>query len=413
MSPRGSPDSHSRRWSNRIAYLYGFWLSLDPIFPLLVPLQSDLQNGVFLMIGAGIVALHATLLRPTIHSAGYGLVFFGVFTANCTLTMLINSTSILSARELVVILPMIFVLGLALLVASEPSRGFLCSVFRSFAISGACAVFLYIWLYAGLPPNVDVRIEGDLNPNAFGMICAAIACTSLSLRLGVVQALVVSVAFLGLYLSQSRSNMLGVFMGLVTIGLSFVSLVQGRNLFKLMIIACGAILIFLMFFSQSFSGFIWNDLFHFDDPYRGIGSGATNRTAAWQKGIELWEGSPLLGYGYRANERLYQGFEVDESHNGYIAVLVDLGLVGLLVYLLFVGVALGGAFRAFTGSASKESVATVALLLAYLVMAMFERFALNSGNAVSILFLIACFRFVSYPMVVSAPPPLARRTGAG
>jgi O-antigen ligase len=81
----------------------------------------------------------------------------------------------------------------------------------------------------------------------------------------------------------------------------------------------------------------------------------TGRTDFWQMVIEAIGKRPLLGYGFKgfwlpeetndpsAFIRTYLGWGIEHSHNGFLELTVDLGLVGLLLFIfsLLQNVALG------------------------------------------------------------------------
>jgi exopolysaccharide production protein ExoQ len=74
----------------------------------------------------------------------------------------------------------------------------------------------------------------------------------------------------------------------------------------------------------------------------------TGRTTLWQYVIYRWEESPYLGQGYGALWQVgpqleaylrhgnVQGWIMNEAHNGYLDVLAQTGIVGLLVFGFFV-----------------------------------------------------------------------------
>jgi exopolysaccharide production protein ExoQ len=80
----------------------------------------------------------------------------------------------------------------------------------------------------------------------------------------------------------------------------------------------------------------------------------TGRTEIWSFVIAFIPQRPILGYGYSgfwkgaASESFvinrYFGGTVQYSHNGYLEVLLTLGLVGLLLTLIFLGIGLKRAF---------------------------------------------------------------------
>jgi O-antigen ligase len=61
------------------------------------------------------------------------------------------------------------------------------------------------------------------------------------------------------------------------------------------------------------------------DKSRGIGTGFTGRWASWQKGLETFWKSPLIGHGFRAH---LESKEELGSHSGYIRLLIETGLIG-------------------------------------------------------------------------------------
>lgn len=120
---------------------------------------------------------------------------------------------------------------------------------------------------------------------------------------------------------------------------------------------------------------------------RGLGSGASGRTAAWKATWEMFLRNPLLGVGFRAHE---QFLKVDSSaHNGYLATLAEVGIIGFLgvVYLVARGLRF---LWVSTGSSERLSSSSLlfGLCVGYLLLAVFERFLINVGNPTSLLFLL-------------------------
>nr|HPQ95835.1 O-antigen ligase family protein [Thiolinea sp.] len=60
------------------------------------------------------------------------------------------------------------------------------------------------------------------------------------------------------------------------------------------------------------------------------------RTTIWHFGLEAWMREPLLGYGFGSYYKVVTPFSVNyTAHNSFISVLVETGVVGLLLFLLF------------------------------------------------------------------------------
>jgi O-antigen ligase len=75
-------------------------------------------------------------------------------------------------------------------------------------------------------------------------------------------------------------------------------------------------------------------------PQEGVDY-STARVDAWERAVELWRERPILGHGFRSGETLFEQereagrleFGFNTTHNGYLQVLLELGAVGLLVFV--------------------------------------------------------------------------------
>lgn len=63
----------------------------------------------------------------------------------------------------------------------------------------------------------------------------------------------------------------------------------------------------------------------------------TWRTVHWKLLIDEWRKEPLLGYGLHTSSDFISPWD-EEPHNDYIRFLVETGLVGLFVFLGFLGI---------------------------------------------------------------------------
>ncbi len=133
--------------------------------------------------------------------------------------------------------------------------------------------------------------------------------------------------------------------------------------------------------------FVLQDLLKTNDPYRGLGTGFVGRTAAWAEVLEIWMEAPLFGVGFRQHEASLT--IASSAHNAYLTMLIDTGIFGFVVYVAFIGFSFHAALRAIDEPRTKRVI--LAIIVSYLVVGLFERRALNSGNPMSIWFIIACF----------------------
>jgi len=83
--------------------------------------------------------------------------------------------------------------------------------------------------------------------------------------------------------------------------------------------------------------------------------GGTGRYEVWGQFIEGWKSSPWLGYGYIVGERnlaLMGGMEhIFSAHNGYLSILVNTGIIGSLIFSIFL---LKTLFRGFSKAQTKN-----------------------------------------------------------
>lgn len=99
----------------------------------------------------------------------------------------------------------------------------------------------------------------------------------------------------------------------------------------------------LFFIALSFTGSMYllstgDDAFHFGDTEINF----TERTLIWQHALShWWQGPTILGYGlngFWTNSYYYDlfrenhGWVLDDFHSGYLAILVDTGLVGFALF---------------------------------------------------------------------------------
>jgi len=153
---------------------------------------------------------------------------------------------------------------------------------------------------------------------------------------------------------------------------------------------------------------IWSDVFKGDDPYRGLGSGLTGRTELWEETLDVWIKSPLFGVGYHQHENMMSTIG---AHNAYLAMLADTGVFSLLLYGWLL-------VRSFVAGLTIEQPAlrrlTIAYVVGYAVYGFFEARAFNSGNPLSLLFLMCCFAALAHharqraAAFAYAGPPSAR-----
>lgn len=68
------------------------------------------------------------------------------------------------------------------------------------------------------------------------------------------------------------------------------------------------------------------------DEYGQLDKSNTGRLVVWQQSLELFNKSPVIGVGYGVFQ--YLGFNLKDTHNIYLKILAEQGLVGLFIFLL-------------------------------------------------------------------------------
>jgi O-antigen ligase len=226
------------------------------------------------------------------------------------------------------------------------------------------------------------RLEGVLNSNSIGLISLSIILAAqLSNRIYMVLLLSLPSTYV-LYLTNSRSAIVGLVIGL---GVYYLPRIKMINY----IVALILLLIIFLTVSYEQIGDVFsyniNKILALDDPYRGIGSGATNRAFAWAETWDLFVQHPFTGVGFRAHEDLLT--TESSSHNGYLSILAEVGIIGSFAtaYLIIHSI-----YR-YCKSYRRDILSRfwLALIMSYLFVAVFERFLFNTGNPTSLLFQLA------------------------
>jgi O-antigen ligase len=130
-------------------------------------------------------------------------------------------------------------------------------------------------------------------------------------------------------------------------------------------------------------------LLFLDDRYRGVGSGFTGRTDAWQEAYQLFSDNPIFGIGFRVHGNYMSG-PIKSAHNGYLSMLADAGIAGLATALLLLAVCSWRVLK-MARSGDRTAIVGLSFVLGYLFVAIFERLLINFGSATSTLMWVFLF----------------------
>jgi O-antigen ligase len=128
-------------------------------------------------------------------------------------------------------------------------------------------------------------------------------------------------------------------------------------------------------------------LFMINDKYRGISSGGSGRDYLWTAAMQLWEAEPIFGVGFKGHTLLMP--DQLPAHNAYIAMLADMGLVGLTSYFLMMSPAIYFVLKPIRRFV--EDPLPVTVIATYILYGAFEVRAFSFGNTYSVVFLLIVF----------------------
>lgn len=222
-----------------------------------------------------------------------------------------------------------------------------------------------------------------LNPNSVGVVSISAGLAAMAFRNWIVRYGLIVPVFVIIYLTGSRASAIATLMGIGVIAYQRTRLASAGMKTLVMVGLFGAIAAMASYWASTESAIV--DFLQLNTRDRGLGSGASGRTIAWQQTWQLFLDSPFLGVGFRAHEHIIGG----SSHNGYLATLAEIGLPGFMAIMYLV---LAGTYRLWKLSRQADLVYTHSIFFGlscgYLFLAIFERFLINVGNPTSLLFLV-------------------------
>jgi O-antigen ligase len=151
---------------------------------------------------------------------------------------------------------------------------------------------------------------------------------------------------------------------------------------------------FFVIFVLSASGiivtidFLLFEILQVDSATRGIGSGLTGRGQLWSEFFALFSERPLFGYGFDMSRYVAEHFlahsvagDISSTHNSYLTILFDLGLIGFTLYFLLLIMMVVGVIRS-------GRIELVPFVIVFLLSGLTESRPLNVGNPSGLLFII-------------------------
>lgn len=253
-----------------------------------------------------------------------------------------------------------------------------------FAVLTAGCLVGFAW-YDYVPGTRLGTGKDILNPNTIALVSASVILAAMAIRTLVLRLVVMAPVAAILVLTSSRAAAVAVVSGLVAVACLRLQ-ARGRSVLVpaavLLSMAVGATAVYGDKIFQSV-----DQVYALSTADRGIGSGASGRLTAWKGTWDIFVHNPAIGIGFRAHEHL---LKADSSaHNGYLATLAEIGLLGFLGVAYLIGRALKLWWRAaYDPNQTVHASILFGLCVGYLLLALFERYLINVGNPTSLLFLL-------------------------
>lgn len=381
-----------------VAYTYAAWL-----FALTLvgtqPNASKVLSEIVLVAGVVPAVLQATLLPADTRGNAPGIWFAWAFVTLFLASYLVNESN---WADLVNVFNVVFVFTLGLLVASCTEQSLIARITAAYAVMTS-VYLLYVNTFGSYKWG---RLTGGVAANMWGFIALNVAAGAFCLKSRLLALACWAVVVATLYNAQARGSMLAAAPYAVA-GAYYLYVYERRLDASWKAIGVVAMLLAVIVVLATNIDFLLNNIMRLDDPYRGLASGATKRDEAWVEALGLWAEHPLLGVGYR-NHELYMRFTGLNAHNAQISMLADTGILGLILYMGFLVAAFFAALRGIADPVLRLFAAAV--IASYALAGLFERRAINAGNAYSITFTFVClfaFRHAYFPTAGrTTPAPL-------
>jgi hypothetical protein len=278
----------------------------------------------------------------------------------------------------------VLLLGIGTLVAGCPDRRLLRSIASFYCIFGT--PFL---IYVDLTGKMEWGrlIDGDLQPNNWGLMGLTVCIAAFARRPGPVAIAGFAAGAATILLASSREHIVALAAVLLVIIVLYFRAMNRSRLVGVLVGSCVALITLALLLDPYILNavrYFNHDILLVDSPDRGVDSGFTGRTTIWAETFDLWLKFPLLGVGFRQHEQFLAGWP---AHNAYLAMLADTGLLGLAVYLALL-------IRSLVASWGIQDRRTrrfvITALVGYVIIGFFDRRTVNAGNPYGVLFVMCC-----------------------
>jgi O-antigen ligase len=300
---------------------------------------------------------------------------------------------------IVYILNTILLLAIGTLVAACPDRRLLRTIASLY-----CLFSIPYLIYIDLTGDMlwGRLVDNDLESNNWGLMGLSVCVTALARKFGPVSLAGFIVGAATILLASSREHVLAIAVIIPVLAALQVKHMTPSRLVLVLTGLCATLVLTMLLFDPFILNaiqYVKHDVLLLDSPNRGLDSGFTGRTTVWAETFDLWQKWPILGVGFRQHEQFLHGVP---AHNAYLAMLADMGLLGLVVYVVLQATSLIASWG-IEDARTRRFV--VVALVGYLVLGFFDRRTINTGNPYGVLFVLCCsVALVDYSLRRAAQP---------
>jgi O-antigen ligase len=226
------------------------------------------------------------------------------------------------------------------------------------------------------------RFFGHTAPNYWGGLGLVAIVLSTVLPGWISRIAVIIPSIYVIYISQSRGEIVGLVASFSLMGL--IAMQSHRtSRWALAAVCCVPLAGVIIFMNQDF---ILQHVFKISDSLRGVNSNFSGRLDGWREALQIFEDHPLFGVGFEQHGQYMSAKMV--IHNGYLSVLADTGLFGLLGYVFFL---FGSLFLAVARALREpvaENMAVAGCIFAFVVGTFFEPGGIHTGDTIGMLLIV-------------------------
>ena len=281
-------------------------------------------------------------------------------------------------------------------------------------ISVRVTLIIYCILTSALLPLIlaksDMRwgrlFPWEFQPNFVGMIALIAFVGALGVRSKIGALGLSALPIYAMWIVDSRASMLMAFLAAAMTGWISVRRAPPRAaaMWTIALVTLACILAASALLGGPVShaiNYLGEDVFLVDDEHRGLQSGGSGRTDLWEAALDLWVENPIFGVGFKGHQQLMPDGML--AHNAYLMVLADMGLCGILGYLLVVCVPFYYLFR--RGNALSDYPQRAIIMLTYVAYGLLEPHGFGFGNPYSIIFFLVAVDTSKQPILTQAVQP--------